>query len=68
MHRNEIIHRDIKPENILFCNNQVKLADLGSCKGFFFKPPFIEYISTRWYHSPECLLTEGYYNYRMDIW
>ena len=68
MHRNGIFHRDIKPENILLRNNQVKLADLGSCKGMFSKPPFTEYISTRWYRSPECLLTDGYYNYKMDIW
>eukprot|EP00826_Nyctotherus_ovalis_P006442 TRINITY_DN1152_c0_g2_i1.p2 TRINITY_DN1152_c0_g2~~TRINITY_DN1152_c0_g2_i1.p2 ORF type:complete len:104 (-),score=40.50 TRINITY_DN1152_c0_g2_i1:51-341(-) len=27
-----------------------------------------EYISTRWYRSPECLLTDGYYNYKMDLW
>ncbi|KAF4713651.1 hypothetical protein FOZ63_022541, partial [Perkinsus olseni] len=26
------------------------------------------YISTRWYRSPECLLTDGYYTYKMDIW
>ena len=68
MHRNGIFHRDIKPENILLRNNQAKLADLGSCKGMFSKPPFTEYISTRWYRSPECLLTDGYYNYKMDIW
>ena len=68
MHRNGIFHRDIKPENILLRNNQVKLADLGSCKGMYSKPPFTEYISTRWYRSPECLLTDGYYNYKMDIW
>ena len=68
MHRNGIFHRDIKPENILLRNNQVKLADLGSCKGMYSKPPFTAYISTRWYRSPECLLTDGYYNYKMDIW
>ena len=68
MHRNGIFHRDIKPENILIQNNQVKLADLGSCKGMYSKPPFTEYISTRWYRSPECLLTDGFYNYKMDIW
>ena len=68
MHRNGIFHRDIKPENILIRNDQVKLADLGSCKGIYSKPPFTEYISTRWYRSPECLLTDGYYNYKMDIW
>ena len=68
MHKNGIFHRDIKPENILLLKNKVKLADLGSCKGMFSKPPFTEYISTRWYRSPECLLTDGYYNYKMDIW
>ena len=68
MHRNGIFHRDIKPENILLRNDQVKLADLGSCKGIYSKPPFTEYISTRWYRSPECLLTDGFYNYKMDIW
>ena len=68
IHRNGIFHRDIKPENILIRNNHVKLADLGSCKGMYSNPPFTEYISTRWYRSPECLLTDGYYNYKMDIW
>ena len=68
MHRNGIFHRDIKPENILLNNGGVKLADLGSCKGMYSKAPFTEYISTRWYRAPECLLTDGYYNYKMDIW
>ena len=68
MHRNGIFHRDIKPENILLLDGSVKLADLGSCKGIYCKPPFTEYISTRWYRSPECLLTDGYYNFKMDIW
>ena len=68
MHKNGIFHRDIKPENILLLKNKVKLADLGSCKGMYSKPLFTEYISTRWYRSPECLLTDGYYNYKMDIW
>ena len=69
MHRNGIFHRDIKPENILLKNNtNIKLADLGSCKGIYGKQPFTEYISTRWYRAPECLLTDGYYNYKMDIW
>jgi renal tumor antigen len=44
------------------------LADFGSCKGIYSKPPFTEYISTRWYRAPECLLTDGYYNFKMDLW
>lgn len=31
-------------------------------------PPYTEYISTRWYRSPECLLTDGHYSEKMDIW
>lgn len=68
MHSNEIFHRDIKPENILLSNDSLKLADFGSCRGINSKPPYTEYISTRWYRSPECLLTDGYYDSKMDLW
>jgi serine/threonine protein kinase len=68
MHRNGIFHRDIKPENILIKDEMLKLADFGSCRGIYSKQPFTEYISTRWYRAPECLLTDGYYSYKMDIW
>lgn len=68
MHSNGIFHRDIKPENVLLIDDNLKLADFGSCRGIHSKQPFTEYISTRWYRSPECLLTDGYYNYKMDIW
>jgi renal tumor antigen len=53
MHRNGIFHRDIKPENILLLEDTVKLADFGSCRGIYSKPPLTEYISTRWYRAPE---------------
>ena len=46
----------------------IKLADFGSCRGIYSKPPLTEYISTRWYRGPECLLTDGYYGYKMDVW
>jgi len=68
MHRNGIFHRDIKPENILIVDDKLKVADFGSCRGIFSKPPYTEYISTRWYRAPECLLTDGWYDYKMDIW
>jgi serine/threonine protein kinase len=59
-----IFHRDIKPENILIENTSemgrgLKLADFGSCRGIYSKQPYTEYISTRWYRAPECLLTDG---------
>lgn len=44
----------------------LKLADFGSCRGIYSKQPYTEYISTRWYRAPECLLTDGYYNHKMD--
>jgi renal tumor antigen len=75
MHRKNIFHRDIKPENILVTDDLVKVADLGSCKGTVYsnvgrhsQQPYTEYISTRWYRAPECLMTDGYYNEKMDIW
>jgi len=68
MHKKGIFHRDIKPENILIINDHVKLADLGSCRGTKGEHPYTEYISTRWYRSPECLMTDGYYDQMMDIW
>eukprot|EP00824_Muranothrix_gubernata_P025791 TRINITY_DN8613_c0_g4_i2.p1 TRINITY_DN8613_c0_g4~~TRINITY_DN8613_c0_g4_i2.p1 ORF type:complete len:418 (+),score=64.97 TRINITY_DN8613_c0_g4_i2:134-1387(+) len=68
MHKNGIFHRDIKPENLLVCGDVLKLADFGSCKGVYSKPPNTEYISTRWYRAPECLLTDGFYDHKMDIW
>lgn len=37
-------------------------------KGIYTKPPYTEYISTRWYRAPECLLTNGFYDSKMDIW
>ncbi|KAF0875304.1 MOK kinase, partial [Crocuta crocuta] len=68
MHRNGIFHRDIKPENILIKQDVLKVGDFGSCRSVYSKQPYTEYISTRWYRAPECLLTDGFYSYKMDLW
>lgn len=68
MHRRGIYHRDIKPENILIRGEDVKIADFGCCKGVFADAPHTEYISTRWYRPPECLMTDGYYDSKIDVW
>jgi len=68
MHSKGIFHRDIKPENILIKDKTIKIADFGSCRGIHSKQPYTEYIATRWYRAPECLLCDGIYGYKMDIW
>ncbi|KAM7109347.1 LOW QUALITY PROTEIN: MAPK/MAK/MRK overlapping kinase [Ciconia maguari] len=66
--RNGIFHRDVKPENILIKQNTLKLGDVGSCRSIYSKQPHTEYISTRWYQAPECLLTNGYCSYKISMW
>ncbi|MBZ3869449.1 MAPK/MAK/MRK overlapping kinase, partial [Sciurus carolinensis] len=65
---NGIFHRDVKPENILIKQDVLKLGDFGSCRSVYSKQPYTEYISTRWYRAPECLLTDGFYTSKMDLW
>ncbi|CAF3646561.1 unnamed protein product [Rotaria socialis] len=68
IHRHSFFHRDVKPENILIKDDILKLADFGSCRQTLSKQPYTEYISTRWYRAPECLLTDGFYRQEMDVW
>jgi serine/threonine protein kinase len=49
MHKNGFFHRDMKPENLLMYNNVVKLCDLGLAREIRSRPPFTDYVSTRWY-------------------
>merc|ERR1719174_1898748 len=73
MHKHGFFHRDIKPENIL-CKTRspgtytIKLADFGLAREIRSRPPFTEYVSTRWYRAPEVLLRSRSYNSPVDIW
>ncbi|OHT02749.1 Mitogen-activated protein kinase 5 [Tritrichomonas foetus] len=70
IHSYGIIHRDIKPENLLlnFKTLELKIADFGSAKTRQNNQLLTEYIATRWYRPPECLLTHGNYTESLDIW
>lgn len=67
-HRNNFFHRDIKPENLLMTGNVVKIADFGCAREIRSRPPFTDYVSTRWYRAPELLLRSTVYNSPVDMW
>ena len=71
-HKYGYMHRDVKPENLLFCNENgqyiLKVADFGLAREIRSKPPYTEYISTRWYRCPELLLKYKKYSSAIDIW
>jgi protein kinase len=61
-------HRDMKPENLLINKDTVKVADFGLAREIRARPPFTEYVSTRWYRAPEVLLRSPHYNSPVDLW
>ncbi|WWC86427.1 uncharacterized protein L201_001304 [Kwoniella dendrophila CBS 6074] len=46
----------------------VKLADFGLARATKSKPPYTEYVSTRWYRAPEVLLRSTDYGPPVDMW
>jgi serine/threonine protein kinase len=67
MHKNNYFHRDLKPENLLCYHQTIKIADFGLAKEMNARPPFTDYVSTRWYRAPEILLRAPDYNAPIDI-
>jgi serine/threonine protein kinase len=58
----------MKPENLLInSNDMVKIADFGLAREIRSKPPYTDYVSTRWYRAPELLLRSTSYNSPVDI-
>lgn len=68
MHKHGFFHRDIKPENLLCHDDMLKIADLGQAREIRSRPPFTDYVATRWYRSPELLLRATTYNSPIDLW
>jgi serine/threonine protein kinase len=52
------------------CNGTelIKIADFGLAREIRSRPPFTDYVSTRWYRAPEILLRSISYNSPIDIW
>lgn len=49
MHRHGFFHRDMKPENLLCMGPElVKIADFGLAREVKSRPPYTDYVSTRW--------------------
>jgi serine/threonine protein kinase len=68
MHKYGFFHRDMKPENLLLTRNKLKIADFGLAREIRSIPPYTEYVSTRYYRAPECILKSTNYNSPIDIW
>lgn len=68
MHKYGFFHRDMKPENLLVVGDVVKIADFGLAREIRSMPPYTEYVSTRYYRAPECILKSTNYNSPVDIW
>ena len=46
----------------------IQLADFGLAREIRSKPPYTDYVSTRWYRAPEVLLRSTNYNSPIDQW
>ena len=68
MHKYGFFHRDLKPENLLIIGDTIKIADFGLAREIRSIPPYTEYVSTRYYRAPECILKSSNYNSPIDIW
>ena len=75
LHKNNMIHRDVKPENLLIDEDlNLKLCDFGFARKVKLNKnnnnidTMTDYVATRWYRSPELLLSGGIYGPEVDYW
>lgn len=77
MHACGVTHRDLKPQNILVDHSKgtftVRICDLGTARALHANGLMhgydgqTDYVTTRWYRAPECILGGGYTE-RIDTW
>lgn len=71
IHKNGFFHRDLKPENLMINKTSsglvIKICDFGQAREIRSTPPYTEYIATRWYRAPECLLRSNVYSSPVDM-
>ena len=48
-------------------DNTTKIIDFGLAKEIRSKPPFTDYVSTRWYRAPEIMLKFNTYSAPVDV-
>uniref|UniRef100_A0A4W3JIT9 non-specific serine/threonine protein kinase n=1 Tax=Callorhinchus milii TaxID=7868 RepID=A0A4W3JIT9_CALMI len=69
IHKHGFFHRDMKPENLLCMGPElIKIADFGLAREIRSRPPYTDYVSTRWYRAPEVLLRSTNYSSPIDLW
>lgn len=73
LHSRKLIHRDLKPSNLLInSDSTVKLCDFGLARtlneGNICQSVMTEYVSTRWYRSPELIIGSNHYSEGVDMW
>jgi mitogen-activated protein kinase 1/3 len=73
LHSANIIHRDLKPSNILVNRNcDLKICDFGLARGIAAEEEdagnLTDYVVTRWYRSPEVVLSSSHYSKAVDVW
>jgi mitogen-activated protein kinase 15 len=69
LHSAGIIHRDLNPRCIFVDKRGVvKIGDFMNCTSDKSRDAMTEYLSSRWYRSPEQLLYSKIYGQAVDIW